>query len=148
MSTVSFPYGKDRPSYDFSDEELDRQLASELDNGKLTQVFLDRDRNHTVPDRWQAQIPVRLLARTAVIYVSDASHDRVWNMHVIPAHSIGDRQGAPPQRRAHRHRHSRRHLRNGSGRIKKNDQQPRHAAAAFFRLERGAARREKHPVQL
>ena len=71
-------------------EELYRQLANEPDNAKLMQVFLDRDRKHTVPDQWQAQILVRILARASVIYVSDAPDDTVRAMHMIPAHSIGE----------------------------------------------------------
>ena len=71
-------------------EELYRQLSGEPDNEKLMQIFLDRDRNHTVPDQWQAQILVRILRRASVVYVSDAPDDTVRNMHMIPAHSIGE----------------------------------------------------------
>ena len=71
-------------------EELYRQLSGEPDNKKLMQVFLDRDRDHTVPDQWQAQILVRILARASVVYVSDAPDEVVRAMHMIPAHSIGE----------------------------------------------------------
>lgn len=71
-------------------EELYRQLKDQPDNEKLMQVFLARDRGHTVPDQWQAQILVRILARASVIYVSDAPDEMVRHMHMIPAHSIGE----------------------------------------------------------
>ena len=71
-------------------EELYRQLSGEPDNEKLMQVFLDRDRSHTLPDQWQAQILVRILARARVVYVSEAPDEMVRAMHMIPAHSIGE----------------------------------------------------------
>ena len=71
-------------------EELYRQLSGEQDNQKLMQIFLDRDRNHTLPDQWQAQILVRILARAKVVYVSEAPDEMVRAMHMIPAHSIGE----------------------------------------------------------
>jgi nickel-dependent lactate racemase len=52
-------------------EELYRQLSGEPDNKKLMQVFLDRDRDHTVPDQWQAQILARVMLRAQVIMVTE-----------------------------------------------------------------------------
>ena len=54
------------------------------------QIFLSRGRNETIPDQWQTQVMLRVLMRAKVIYISDAPDDVVENMHMTPAHSIGE----------------------------------------------------------
>lgn len=71
-------------------EQFYRQLADEPNIDKTMKIFLERDRNHTVPDQWQTQIFLRILKRASVIYISDAPDEMVENMHMIPAHDIGD----------------------------------------------------------
>ena len=67
-----------------------RQLAEEKDIDKTMQVFLSRGRNETVPDQWQTQIFLRILKKATVIYVSEAEDALVRDLHMIPAHSIGE----------------------------------------------------------
>lgn len=66
------------------------QLADEADITKTMDMFLARDRNETAPDQWQAQILVRILLKSTVIYVSQMPDDVVRKMHMIPAHSIDE----------------------------------------------------------
>ena len=74
-------------------EKLYRQLADEPDGNKTMQRFLALGRNETEPDQWQAQILLRILQRASVVYVSDAPDQMVRDMHMIPAHSIGEAIG-------------------------------------------------------
>ena len=67
-----------------------RQLAEEPDVEKTMNLFLSRGRNQTVPDQWQTQIFLRILMRATVILISDAPDDTVRDMHMVPAHSIGE----------------------------------------------------------
>lgn len=67
-----------------------RQLAEEPDIEKTMALFLSRGRDQTVPDQWQTQIFLRVLQRATVIFVSDAPDDTVRDMHMVPAHSIGE----------------------------------------------------------
>lgn len=67
-----------------------RQLAEEKDIDKTMQVFLSRGRGETVPDQWQTQIFLRILKKATVIYVSEAEDALVRDLHMIPAHSIGE----------------------------------------------------------
>lgn len=69
------------------------QLADESDISKTMRRFLSRGRNETVPDQWQTQILLRILGRASVIYVSEMPDDVVKEMHMIPAHSIGEAIG-------------------------------------------------------
>jgi nickel-dependent lactate racemase len=71
-------------------EQFFRQLADESDISKTMTLFLGRGRNETVPDQWQTQIFLRVLQRATVIFVSDAPDDMVRDMHMLPAHSIGE----------------------------------------------------------
>ena len=71
-------------------ETLYRQLAGEPDGDKTMKLFLSRGRNETEPDQWQAQILLRIRQRASVIYISDAPDSLVRDMHMIPAHSIGE----------------------------------------------------------
>ncbi len=71
-------------------EELYRQLADQPD-GKVTErEILARGRGETLPDQWQTQILLRILAKAKVIYVSEAPDEMVRKMHMTPAHSIGE----------------------------------------------------------
>ncbi len=66
------------------------QLADEEDINKTMDMFLQRNRNETVPDQWQSQIMLRILMRARVIYVSEMDDATVEKMHMIPAHSIDE----------------------------------------------------------
>lgn len=74
-------------------ESLYRQLADERDIDRATDAILKRGRNETVADQWQAQILLRILKRASVIYVSEADDALVRDMHMIPAHTIGEALG-------------------------------------------------------
>jgi nickel-dependent lactate racemase len=52
--------------------------------------FLSRGRDETVPDQWQTQILLRILAHASVIYVSKMLDEVVEEMHMIPAHSLAE----------------------------------------------------------
>ena len=71
-------------------EQFYRQLADEKDISKTMKVFLDRGRNQTVPDQWQTQIFLRILQKATVIYVSDAPHDLVRDLHMQPADTLDE----------------------------------------------------------
>ncbi|MBO4411187.1 MAG: nickel-dependent lactate racemase [Lachnospiraceae bacterium] len=64
------------------------ELTASDDVRELMRRFLERDRRHTVPDQWEAQILVRILQKARVIYVSDAEDALVRSLHMTPAHSI------------------------------------------------------------
>ena len=66
------------------------QLADEPDISKTMAQFLARGRAETVPDQWQTQILLRILGHASVIYVSKMPENTVEEMHMIPAHSIGE----------------------------------------------------------
>ena len=66
------------------------QLADEKDIHKTMDMFLKRNRNETAPDQWQSQILIRILMKATVIYVSEMDGKTVEEMHMIPAHSIGE----------------------------------------------------------
>ena len=66
------------------------QLADEPDIDKTIKLFLDRKRCETAPDQWQSQILLRILKRASVIYVSEMADELVKEMHMTPAHSIGE----------------------------------------------------------
>ena len=66
------------------------QLADEPDISKTMAQFLSRGRDETVPDQWQTQILLRILAHASVIYVSKMPDEVVEEMHMIPAHSLAE----------------------------------------------------------
>lgn len=74
-------------------EHFYRQLAQEPDLHKTMALFRSRGRTETVPDQWQTQILLRILIHAKVIYVSDMEDSVVSQMHMIPAHSIGEALG-------------------------------------------------------
>lgn len=63
-------------------------LAGEADITKTLRIIIGRGRNETVPDQWQAQVLIRVLQHSKVIYISDAPDDMVKGLHMIPAHSF------------------------------------------------------------
>ena len=65
------------------------ELADEPDIHNIMQMFLSRNRNETQPDQWQSQVLLRVLMKADVIYISEMPDDMIKNMHMIPAHSIG-----------------------------------------------------------
>ena len=67
-----------------------RRMADTTDIRETMQMFLDRARGETEPDQWMSQIFLRILMRASVIYVSNAPDQIVRDMHMIPAHSIGE----------------------------------------------------------
>lgn len=71
-------------------EHFYHQLADELDISKTMAQFLSRGRDETVPDQWQTQILLRILGHASVIYVSEMPDETVKEMHMIPAHSLGE----------------------------------------------------------
>ncbi len=71
-------------------EDLYRELADEPSDERAAAKILSRGRNETVPDQWQAQILLRILGRARVIFVSEAPDGMVRDMHMLPAHSIGE----------------------------------------------------------
>jgi len=54
------------------------------------ETFLKRGRNETESDQWQAQILLRIMLKSTVIYVSNMSDETVSAMHMIPAHSVDE----------------------------------------------------------
>jgi nickel-dependent lactate racemase len=66
------------------------QLADEPDIDKTMAEFLSRGRDETLPDQWQTQILLRILKHASVIYVSKMPDDVVKQMHMLPAHSLGE----------------------------------------------------------
>lgn len=66
------------------------QLADEKDLEKTMSNILSHKRDETVPDQWEAQILVRILLHSRVIYVSQMPDETVKAMHMIPAHSIDE----------------------------------------------------------
>ncbi|MBQ8214309.1 MAG: nickel-dependent lactate racemase [Clostridia bacterium] len=66
------------------------QLADEADLGRIMKGFLSRARNETLPDQWQSQILVRILMHAQVVFISSLDDKTVEELHMIPAHSIGE----------------------------------------------------------
>lgn len=71
-------------------EHFYHQLADEEDIEKTMNIFLNRGRNETIPDQWQAQILLRILMHAKVIYISQLPDDIIEKLHLIPAHSIDE----------------------------------------------------------
>ena len=71
-------------------EHFYHQLADEEDIYKTMDIFMKRGRNETVPDQWQTQIMLRILMKAKVIFISEMDDKTVEQMHMIPAHSIGE----------------------------------------------------------
>jgi len=71
-------------------ESFYHQLADDNDLDKIMSGILARGRNETLPDQWEGQILVRILQKATVIFVSDAPDKMISDMHMIPAHSVGE----------------------------------------------------------
>ncbi len=70
-------------------EHFYKQLADGTVD-ELMDKILSRDRRHTEPDQWQAQIILRAQQKATVIYVSMLDDKEVEGMHMIPAHSVDE----------------------------------------------------------
>lgn len=66
------------------------QIALEEDIDKTLALFRGRGRSETVADQWQTQVFIRVLKHAKVIYISDMPDDLISQMHMIPAHDIGN----------------------------------------------------------
>lgn len=71
-------------------EHFYHQLADEADIERTLALFRSRGRSETLPDQWQTQIMLRVLSRATVIYISEIPDEDVRQLHMIPAHSIGE----------------------------------------------------------
>ena len=71
-----------------------RELAAGEDMDALMAAICRRDRRHTLPDQWQAQIMIRVLQRARIVYVSDAPDELVRSLHMTPAHSVAEAMAA------------------------------------------------------
>ena len=67
-----------------------RELMAGDDMDALMADILRRGRGETLPDQWQAQIMIRILQRARVVYISDAEDELVRQLHMTPAHSLGE----------------------------------------------------------
>lgn len=65
-----------------------KELQASDDPDVLMAGFLARDRKHTLPDQWEAQILVRILQKARVVYLSEADDELVRSLHMTPAHSL------------------------------------------------------------
>lgn len=65
-------------------------VADNADISQTMQQILNRDRNETIADQWEAQILLRILLHCHVIYISDMPDDMISSMHMIPAHSLDE----------------------------------------------------------
>ena len=71
-------------------EHFYHQLADEPDIDRTLAVFRKRGKKETVADQWQTQVFLRVLKHARVIFVSGMDDASVRNMHMIPAHSVGE----------------------------------------------------------
>jgi nickel-dependent lactate racemase len=70
--------------------EFYKTFAEEHDLDRMLAVFMKTPRENTRVDQWQSQIFARVLQHARVVYVSDAPDAMVRDLHMIPAHSIGE----------------------------------------------------------
>jgi nickel-dependent lactate racemase len=70
--------------------EFHKTFAEEKDLGRMLDTFMRTPKESTRIDQWQSQIFARVLRHATVIYVSDAPDEMVRDLHMIPAHSIGE----------------------------------------------------------
>jgi nickel-dependent lactate racemase len=71
-------------------EAFFHQMADEPDIEKTRCLFLSRNKNETVPDQWQSQVFIRVLQKATVIFISSINDTIVRDLHMIPAHDIGE----------------------------------------------------------
>ena len=70
--------------------EFYKTFAEEHDLDRMLDTFMKTPKELTRVDQWQSQIFARVLQHARVIYISDAPDDMVREMHMTPAHSIGE----------------------------------------------------------
>jgi nickel-dependent lactate racemase len=70
--------------------EFYKTFAEEKDLDRMLDTFMKTPRETTRVDQWQSQIFARVLKHARVIYISDAPDQMVKDLHMIPAHSIGE----------------------------------------------------------
>lgn len=71
-------------------EAFCKEMQAGSDMAVLMKNILDRPRNKTLPDQWQAQIFIRVMQKAHVIYISDAPDELVESLHMTPAHSVAE----------------------------------------------------------
>ncbi len=67
-----------------------RAFAENRDAGDILQKILAVPQQQTQADQWQSQIFARALVKCRVILISDAPDQIVRDLHMIPAHSLGE----------------------------------------------------------
>lgn len=67
-----------------------RAFAENRDAGDILQKILVVPQQQTQADQWQSQIFARALVKCRVILISDAPDQIVRDLHMIPAHSLGE----------------------------------------------------------
>ena len=70
-------------------ESFHRTFRDQPDLSRMMEDFLRTPAEETIIDQWQSQIFARVLLRASVIYISDAPDVLVRELHMLPAHSIG-----------------------------------------------------------
>jgi nickel-dependent lactate racemase len=70
--------------------EFYKTFAEEKDLDRMLDAFIKTPRESTRIDQWQSQIFARVLKHARVIYVSGAPDKMVEDLHMIPAHSVGE----------------------------------------------------------
>jgi nickel-dependent lactate racemase len=67
-----------------------REMTAPGGTDRLMEGILSRDRAHTTPDQWQAQIFIRVLQKARVVYVSDAPEELVRSLRMYPARTAAE----------------------------------------------------------
>jgi nickel-dependent lactate racemase len=70
--------------------EFYKTFAEEQNLDRMLAAFMKTPKEHTRIDQWQSQIFARVLQHARVVYVSDAPDAMVRDLHMIPAHSVGE----------------------------------------------------------
>jgi len=70
--------------------EFYKTFVEEKDLDRMLDTFMKTPKEATKIDQWQSQIFARVLKHARVIYVSAAPDQMVKDLHMIPAHSIGE----------------------------------------------------------
>ena len=65
-------------------------FRDEKDLKRMTEKFISTPPEETIADQWESQILARILQHATVILVSDAGDELVRDMHMTPAHSVGE----------------------------------------------------------
>jgi len=69
-------------------EKFYETFRDEQNLNLLMQKFLATPAEETIPDQWQSQIFARVMQRAKVIYISDLPDEMIYDLQMIPAHSI------------------------------------------------------------